>query len=300
MNEQLKQAYARLGLPEDITREELDKRFDLHLKRMRSGSGEGDTGSYEEDFQAFKFILASLDQQEIQQAEDLRLEKWGRFTGIARKGERFFRLYKMHTIISVVVLLVLIFGGRALYSNWQEQKYQASLPPVDASIMFMGNYGLNDPEADNKVLEEAIVALYPQWKRVEAKISYLPSAENGGAMDMTYQQKAFVELAADPPDILIMDEAAFAWIGQQEGLQNLEPVLASAGILPDDVRLKKAKSETGSGEAVVGADITDTKFGSALPVQHLKFIAGVLAADEKKDTAIQFLTDILSEPAAAE
>lgn len=40
MNEKLKEAYERLDLPEDITREELNKKFELLLKRRKSNSSE--------------------------------------------------------------------------------------------------------------------------------------------------------------------------------------------------------------------------------------------------------------------
>ena len=91
MNEKLKQAYERLNLPEDVTREELNKRLDIHLKRRRSNSTEDEVAAYEEEFRAYKTILDGLDQKEIQEAEDKRLEKWGAMSGVARKSENFFR-----------------------------------------------------------------------------------------------------------------------------------------------------------------------------------------------------------------
>lgn len=295
MNEQLKQTYERLNLSENITREELDKRFDLLLKRMRSVSAERDKQSYEEEFQAYKFILASLDQQEIQTAENLRLKKWGRFTGIARKVEHFFRMYKMHTILALIVVIVLIVAGRGIYSHVQNQKYLASLPPIDAKIMFVGNYMLTDSEAENTALEKAFIALYPKWKRVETQIVYLPVTENG-SIDMNYQQKAIVQLAADPPDVLIMDETAFQWIGQQAGLRNLDVVVAAGGISSEDVRLKKAKNLESNLQEVVGLDITDTKFASGLPLDPSTMIASVLTVDEQKaKSMMEFIEQVIKE-----
>lgn len=102
MNEKLKEAYERLDLPVDITREELNKKFDLHLKRRKSNSSETEAAAYEEEFLAYKTILDGLDQQEIQEAEDKRLEKWGAFSGIARKSENFLGYTKsIHLYLSL-------------------------------------------------------------------------------------------------------------------------------------------------------------------------------------------------------
>ncbi|OAB46595.1 hypothetical protein [Paenibacillus antarcticus] len=297
MNEKLTHAYEYLDLPEDITREELDRRFNLLLKRQRSSSDDGDT-TYEEEFRAFKFILDELDQREIMEAEDRRFAKWGRQANAARRVENFFRLYKIHTVISIIVLIVLVVGGNALYKNGQEQKYLASLPPVDARIMFLGNFAMKDPKSDNDELNKAIVKQYPAWKRVEASIVSLPSTGNSvDTLDMTYVQRAVVELAANKPDILIMDEVTLAWIGQQKGLQNLEEVVVEGKLASDDIRLKSMKDEESGQEVVVGIDITDTSFASGLPINSLKMIVGVLEGDEKMQKAMEFIVHVLSETA---
>jgi hypothetical protein len=295
LNEELKEAYGRLGLPAEITREELDKQFNLLLKRHRSNTAEVDT-TYEEKFQVFKFIFDTLDHQEIQEEEERRLAKWGRLGGVARKSENFLRLYKMHTIISVVVLILLVVGGNALYKNVQEQKYIASLPPLDATIMFLGNYESQDPSGESDHLNEMIVARYPEWKRVETSIVNLPTGGAGGTMDMSFMQRAVAILAADPPDILIMDKGAFNWIKQQKGLQNIESIISTSSLSPDDTRLKIFNDENGQQE-VIGVDISDTNFASDLPINYAtpSFIAGILASDDTKGKAIEFVKHIIQE-----
>ena len=300
MKEDLKQAYKLLNLPEDITREELDKRFELLLKRQRFSTTEGSSVSYEEEFRALKFILDTLDQQEINEAENQRFEKWGKLSGLARKRENFFRLYKTHTIISIIVLLVLIFGGNALYKQWQEKKYEASLPPVDISIMFLGNYELLNKNGDSEDLNQAIIAKYPEWKRVETSVVYLPTTgntEDGGVLDMSYMQRAFAMLAAESPDILIMDEASYEWIGLQDGFQNLETVVSSKTLAPDDQRLKRTLSKESGQEWITGVDITDTKFAEDLPIQSFAMIAGVLTQDENKAKAFDFIEYLIEDMA---
>lgn len=199
MNENLKQAYVQLGLPETVTREELNKRFDLLLKRRRALTTEEEIAAYEADFRAYKLILDTWDEQEIQKAEDERLAKYGRFSGTASKWETFMRLYRTHVILGIIGLLVVIFGGKALYDNYQHRQYLASLPPVDAKIMFIGSFESRIPAARPRSLEKAIIAAYPEWKRVETVMTYLPrTGEGSDSLDMNYMQKAVVEPGGEP------------------------------------------------------------------------------------------------------
>lgn len=301
VNEKLKKAYERVGLSENVSREEINKRFDLLLKRRRSKASDDERSAPEEDFQAFKFILDSLDEQEIQEAEQQRLAKYGKLSGFASKWERFMRLYKTHVIVSIIIVIVLAVGGNALYNNWQHKKYLASLPPVDAEIMFLGNFGVQDPDGKTDALEKAVIAQYPDWKRVEASIVYLPQTGPGSdTFDMNYMQKAVVELAANQPDVLILDEATLEWIGGQDGFGNLEAVVADGAIAKDDSRLKWGKNEESGQEELYGVDITDSPFVSALPLNHnsKNIIIGVLGEDENKDKLISFIEKIAGKSAA--
>lgn len=300
--EKLKQAYEKVGLPENVSKEEINKRFDLLLKRRRSKSSDDEERSApEENFQAFKFILDSMDQQEIQEAEEQRLAKYGKLSGAASKWERFMRLYKTHMIVSIIIIIVLAVGGNSLYNNWQHRKYLASLPPVDAEIMLLGNFGTQDPDGKTDDLEAAILAQYPEWKRVEVSIVYLPqTGPESNTFDMNFLQKAVVELAANHPDILLLDEATLEWIGGQDGFGNLEAIVADGSIAKDDSRLKWGKDEESGQDELYGVDITDSAFVNALPLNHStnNIIIGVLGEDEGKDKLLPFIKHIAGENAA--
>lgn len=298
MNENLKQAYVQLELPETVTREELNKRFDLHLKRRRALTTEEEIAGYEADFRAYKLILDTWDEQEIQKAEDDRLAKYGRFSGTASKWETFMRLYRTHVILGIIGLLVVIFGGKALYDNYQHRQYLASLPPVDAKIMFIGSFGVTDTSGKTEALEKAIIAAYPEWKRVETVMTYLPRTGDGSdSLDMNYMQKAVVELAANRPDILILDEATVKWIGGQTGFQNLEPITADGKLAADDTRMQWGVNEDTGKNELYGVDILKSPFISELPINYnaKSIIMGVLN-DKDKDKMLEFVKHIAEEP----
>ncbi|MEK3794249.1 hypothetical protein MKX42_21150 [Paenibacillus sp. FSL R7-0204] len=298
MNENLKQAYVQLGLPETVTREELNKRFDMLLKRRRALTTEEEIAAYEADFRAYKLILDTWDEQEIQKAEDDRLAKYGRFSGTASKWETFMRLYKTHVILGIIGLLVVIFGGKALYDNYQHRQYLASLPPVDAKIMFIGSFGVTDTSGKTEELEKAIIAAYPQWKRVETVMTYLPRTGDGSdSLDMNYMQKAVVELAANRPDILVLDEATVKWIGGQTGFQNLEAITADGKLAADDTRMQWGVNEDTGKNELYGVDILKSPFISELPINYnaKSIIIGVLN-DKDKDKMLEFVKHIAEEP----
>lgn len=297
MNEKLNQAYTRLGLSETVTREELNKRFDLLLKRRRTLTTDEEIAAYEADFQAYKLILDTWDEQEIQKAEDERLAKYGRFSGTASKWETFMRLYKTHVILGIIAVLVLIFGGKALYDNYQHRQYLASLPPVDATIMFIGNYGAKDSSGDTADLEQAIVAAYPQWKRVEATIVYLPkTGEGADTLDMNHMQKAIVELAANRPDIVILDDATIEWIGGQAGFQNLESITADGKLAADDTRMRWGTNEDTGNKELYGMDIMNSPFIASLPIDYnVKSIIISVLGEDNKDKTIEFVKHIAQE-----
>ncbi|WP_151734910.1 hypothetical protein [Paenibacillus tengchongensis] len=302
MNDKLKQAYERLGLPENASREEINKRFDLLIKRQRSKKNKDEErAAPEEDFQTFKFILDTLDKQEIAEAEEQRLAKYGKLSGVASKTERFFRLYRTHVIVSVIALIVLAVAGNAIYNNIQHKKYLASLPPLDASVMFLGNFGVQDPDGETAPLEQAFIEQYPEWKRVSAMITYLPKVGEGATgFDMNYMQKAVVELAANRPNILILDEETVEWIGGQEGFQDLQQLVTDGTLEKDDPRLRwGTNSETGQ-EELYAVDITDSPFVAALPINRAtqRILIGVLADDEVKAKALGLIAHIATESSA--
>jgi hypothetical protein len=115
---------------------------------------------------------------------------------------------------------------------------------------------------------------------------------------MTYIQRAMAMLAAERPDILILDDATFDWIGQQQGLKNLEPFVKSAGLPLDDIRLKRIKNTENGEEWITGVDITDTKFATDLPIHSRKMIIGVFGEGGDKNKSTDFVEFLVGQMTA--
>ncbi|ASA25967.1 molecular chaperone DnaJ [Paenibacillus donghaensis] len=299
--DELKAAYQRLGVSEDVTKEELDKQFDLLIRKSRSNAKAGDAGKqqeseYEEDFKAIRYILNARREQEIEEATQKRLAKWGKLGGTVEKTERFFRLYKVHVLLSLIALAIVI-GGAALFTNHRtEQKRLASLPPLDLSIMFLGNYQLQDESGSAEALNKAILAAFPEWKRVETKVTYLPSGEGGGMMDSAYLQKAVAELSMEKPDIYVLDDWSFEWLGKQTVLGKLDE--QAAGKWKDLIKeglAKQQQTEEDTAPHIYGMDLTTSALSADLPLNHGELIAGVRYDAARMEKAEQFIERFLSE-----
>lgn len=114
---------------------------------------------------------------------------------------------------------------------------------------------------------------------------------------MNYMQKAVVELAANHPDIIILDDATLEWIGGQDGFQDLSAIVASGSLDKDDPRLKWGTNPQSGKEELYGVDITDSAFVAALPVNKAEdenMIIGVLGGTKSR-TRLFLLLSILPE-----
>ncbi|AWB44206.1 molecular chaperone DnaJ [Paenibacillus sp. CAA11] len=295
--EQLKKAYERLGLTETATREEVEKRFDLLVRQDRSRKRAGESGDsdFDEVIKAYRTIVDQEDQQVIEQLNQERYAKWGSLAGPAEKVSDFFRLYKFRVILSVIIVGVLIAGG-VTYKNYRdEQNRLAKLPPVDLSIMLIGNFGTNDDEHGVENLEKAFLKNFPDWKRLSLKLTYLPpETENElgmGQMDMAMRQKAQLEVMTENPDIYILDKSTFAWLGQSTVLEPLDENLVN--LAPETARMK-AKSEDDPAPRVYGIDITQSPLLKDLPLGRDDMIAAIRIDPKNKEKAVQFIEKYLT------
>jgi hypothetical protein len=169
----LKKAYELLGLPEDASREEVERVFDIELKKSRAKSSEND---FEAKLKAYKLITGSDDRQKIEEKSRKRYQKWGKLAGTAEKVEDFFRLYRTHVIVGIIAIIVLTVATVTFVNHRQEQKRLAALPPIDLSIMYLGGFMSDMDNGGDTALEQAMLDQFPEWKRLKLTMTYLPSS----------------------------------------------------------------------------------------------------------------------------
>lgn len=304
-NDNLKQAYELLGLPENASREKLEREFDILLRKSRSRHLDpGEAEEIERKIQAYKRIFEAEEQRKIAELSQKRYAKWGKFAGTAEKMDDFFRLYRTHVIIGLIAVVAIIFGTNAYLDHREEQKRLTALPPVDLSIMMVGNFMTDDQNGGVEALEQAITAQIPGFKRVEVENVYLPpQGEAGlGAADMAYQQKAMAMIATTSPDIYITDAPTFEWLSNGGAFLSLDDVANGElrSLLTEDTLVKDVSDEDNA-EHVYGIKVTDSTLVKELPLGFTDMIISLRADTKNKDKAIEMMKIYLETlPRAAE
>jgi len=293
----LKKAYELLGLPEDASREEVERVFDIELRKSRAKSSENGEQDFELKLKAYKLITGSDDRQKIEEKSRKRYQKWGRFAGTAEKVEDFFRLYKTHVIVGIIAVIILTVATVSFVNHRQEQKRLAALPPIDLSIMYLGTFMSDMDNGGDTALEEAMLKQFPEWKRLKLTMTYLPQSDQGmGGSEMAYAQKAMAILATEKPDIYILDQASYDWIGGSGVLEQLDE--EANGVLKP--LLNESNKIIGRGEDdtedhLYAIDITNSKLADQLPLGKLQMLVGLRIGSENHDKAIHFIERYLQE-----
>lgn len=290
----LKKAYELLGLPENASREEVERVFDIELRKSRSKSSEQD---FDMKLKAYKLITGSEDRQKIEEKSRERFQKWGRFAGTAEKVEEFFRIYRTHVIVGIIAVIVLTTATVTFVNHRQEQKRLAALPPIDLSIMYLGNFMSDMDKGGDEGLEQAMLEQFPEWKRLKLTMTYLPSSDQSmGGADMAYQQKAMAILATEKPDIYILDQSSYDWIGGSGVLEKLDE--EANGILKPLLNEENqiiGRGEEDTEDHVYAIDITNSKLADQLPLGKQQMIVGLRGGSENRDNAIHFIERYLQE-----
>ncbi|WP_058304135.1 hypothetical protein [Gorillibacterium timonense] len=291
----IKEAYERLGLNEATSQEELDRRFDLLLKREKAASVSGNADALQEmeaDIEAYRTIFDYRAKRVVNEAEEERLKKFGKLSGTVSRSEDFFRINRTKILMILAALVVIVGVGSFVWNIVEDRRREAALPPVDLNIMFLGSYQAEDQSQESELVQQALLKAFPEWKRVQVRVLFLPSSKSaGGGFDMANTQKAMAELMADYPDVLVLDKDSLNWMAGQDSIADLtKPEFAK--IYEEAVKrgtiVKAANNQTGE-ELEYGIDFTNTTFGKSLPILNDGLIAVANPGQVNNEKVLAFL-----------
>ncbi|WP_054956978.1 DnaJ domain-containing protein [Paenibacillus dakarensis] len=298
--ETMKEAYEKLGIPETATPEELEDRYTLLMRQARSEQRRNPDKSdeVEERFaevtKAYNFIL---NEEKRKSLEEISRKKYGKYKGMAgaaEKTEHFFRYYRYHLLGTLALIGIIIYALISFLDHRAEQERLAKLPPVDLSVMFLGSYITPDGSQDYTPIEDAIVAQFPEWKRVKVSVNYVPGLDTGNPNDAALLQKAMLILATERADLYIMDQSAFDWVGNQDLVRSLDPEVEGEfkSLVTPDMLIKTTLEEETT-EKVYAVSIVNSQLAEELPISNKEMFAGIRNGSEKEANAIKFITRYL-------
>lgn len=279
LEEELKKAYETLGLPTDATREQVEKRYFILMKKertqhQRTGDEDGenqkiDLGEYS---RAYKLILG------IESEKASTEPKQG-------KLGFFFYYYKIHLIVSIVILLIVGYSVKEAIDKRNEER---RLGPIDLSIGMMGNYFF----ADMDLLKANLMKLVPDWNRIEPKLSFIPT-EIKTEQDFAYQQKSVLNIISDHDELYFVDTRNFDKLVMQGAFRKLEELQGFSALNVPEGRLRFSQTDEDPNPAAYGIDISGNPIFNGIELTGEDVILGIRAEDEQLPKTFELLTQIL-------
>lgn len=302
---ELKQAYETLGLQENASKADVEKRYDILLRQDRARQSRKDAEesgearrSFDEINRAYRLILQYEDRKAIASINEEKYGKYRKYAGQAEKLDHAISYYKWHALGVIAAVALIIYGINAYQDHRAEQARLAALPPIDLEASFIGQFYLPAEGAGTEELELAMVGQIPEWKRVEADV--LPiNMSNANQMDIAMQQKIVVQLATEQPDVYILDADTFEWIARNGVLRNLdaeaegrfsewltEGAAMKAPERTDDIGEQEDAEETAVPEHVYGINVGSSPLAKALPLSMKDMIIGIRVDAAHPDNAL--------------
>ncbi len=280
LDEQMKKAYELLGLPEDATREQVENRYFILLKRARAektrseetGGEDGETLNLAEINQAYNLIIG------IESEKSVTVEKQS-------KIGHFFYYYKVHVIIGLLVVLV---GGYMIKEGIDKRREAANTPPANLSVSVFGNFYF----ADTELLEQNMLKLVPEWQRIKTSLVYNPP-EIQSQQDMALQQKSVLMLITEKDEVYVTDEKNFESLAMQGLFVKLDEFAAKTGLTIPENLIRKSRTEDDTADYAYGIDLTGTPAFNGVEVGGERQIIGIRAPEEKWEDAGKLIGKLL-------
>lgn len=204
----LKQAYAVLGLPEDASKDAVDEKYFMLLKKGRHDKSiDLDAVS-----KAYKLIVS----HELEKAKAAYEEQHYR-SPLRSKLDHYWHYYKWHAIGAVVLLIVIISLINTYLDKRAERIALENLPPAALEVLFFGQFFSESERID----AEPLLAHFPDWPRIEVKVSYVPE-EARSEYDVAMQKRSVITLMTEKPDLFIVDRVNFDRLALQGAFLPLE------------------------------------------------------------------------------
>jgi len=297
----LKQAYETLGLSENAEKSEVEKRYFLLVRQARARQLRGTEeerraaeAELEAVNRAYRTIVASAERAEQEELRKSYYGKYKKWSSVVEKIDHFLHYYKYYLLGAAALVLLVGFGVKTYLDRQAEREALAKLPPADLTVSFFGEfYADSGVPSDPKPVEDALLARFPEWKRIAVTVTFVPG-EPKTEFDVALLQKSVIALMTEKPDLYIVDRVNFEKLARQGAFRPLDDEIAGRlkPLLPPGVAL----SETAEGESaprVYGIDLTGTSLGNVVPLRGKEMIAAVRADARHPDNAVRLIERFL-------
>lgn len=242
-----KKAFEILGLGKNASRNDIERRYSILLKRHRMASAEGqedsETINIDEVTQAYNLLMGYVEPETAAKAPNPLLQK----VGIdEKKAGNFFHYYKVHIIIGIIALLVIGYTVKGCVER---------VDP-DFSIAFLGKIFYTETDALKAEIKQQI----PEIKEPGFDGAFIDSSGEvtDGQQEYAMRMKAMVLMAAADVDLFIIDKANLEVYIEQGAFISLDDAAKRLGQENNADRLIKGKTEEDTQEHIYGIDISNS------------------------------------------
>lgn len=275
----LQQAYDALGLSPDASRQEVEDRYFMMLKKAKTGQNIDE----ETITRAYKTIVESMREHMVQELE----QQYYGDSVWKRKLAAFWAKRRTHVIVTAVLLVVAGMILHTVLDQRAKRIAEANRPPIDVYAMFVGEF-YHEKEEE---LPDRMLADFPQWQRVDALISLAPENPKD-PYEVAALQRNVVLIMSERPDLYVTDWFNFNSLMKQSAFLPLDDI---AGLFPEEL-LVTGRSETDEETRVYGIDVSKSQLFSKWGILDMgERIIGFRYDTERKENAIAFVQKVIAE-----
>ncbi len=287
-----KESRTIMGIPMNSSKEDIEKKYDVILKKHRKMKMDGTlTKEAEEDFQkktdAYKILMGYEVEEPNSPKKETYVDKAFVKAGMDRKKvDNFFHYHKYHILISIIAVIII---AASVYSIVTKVK-------PDITIGILGEVH----EQATDTFKQKITKSLPEIKEVGLETVMLSNRINDPNSSM-YIQKAMVLFAASDTDVFLLSKYVFdqyasdgAFMAMDDIARDFRIDTESSNYLklkvveewnqPQDPKEKRTvKSYRDAEPKLYGIDVTNSEFFKDVDVLGPEKILAVRAEPENFD-----------------
>lgn len=278
----IKEAYEILGAGRNASKNEIERRYAIMLKKHRLSSLEGWEADEALDIQkitsAYNLLMGYEEPQpeEKNKVPNPLIKKMGIDE---KKARNFLHYYKIHIILGVIALVVIAFTIKGCVTKVEP----------DFNMAFVGQIFYNETD----ILKEAIKAKMPEIKEPGFDGAFISGEGSAnGQQEYAMQMKAMVLFAAAEVDLFILDKSSFDKYAKEGAFISLDEIATGLGVDTEKSKPYRLTKNEDTTEHTYGIDISSSEVLKKSNIQGKELIAAIPARSKqplKAEKVISFL-----------
>lgn len=279
----IKEAYKILGVRENASRDEVERRFAIILKKYRmAGTGQADEEDSKIDIdkvtKAYNLIMGyeeQLPEEEVNKKPNPVFQKIGLDE---KKTRNFLYYYKYHIIIGIIALIAIIATLKSCITR---------VDP-DLNLAFVGEFYYSDSES----LKQAIKNKVPDIKEPGID-GVILSGNLDPQQEYAMHMKAMVLFAAADVDIYVLDKENFEKYAKQGAFASLDGLVDTLKIDMSKNSEYRIKLEDSQEEHLYGVDVSENPIFEESGIMGEEKIAAMAVKVKNYENAVKLLKMLL-------